>query len=516
MRKGTGEIMRILKIMLITFILGGLAVPMVSCSSEPEAEAIPENQVITVQRGTLTIDITASGNLTLSRKEDLAFKISGTTQEPLTVEEMLVEEGDSVNEGEVITRVDLTPLEQAVKVVQRAVKTAEIDLESARDNYRKITYPYDYRTFTFDVPAAVALNADAKRELDEAVEIMRELGLSREQYDWKQYWDVFNNLTRAQDDLEKARNNLIRGWGPDVFQSGIVPLKDFWTLRSAQLQADKAQLALDRVIDDLETAEDRLGKAVIVAPFSGFITSVNVDGGDEVKRGTVAVTLADPDRFEAEVMVSEMDIFRVTLGQAASVQVDAMPALSLPAEVIHISPTATIQSGVVNYQVKVEVQSLEIIQQKPPVTRQEAAPGELPERLRQAVEEGRITREQAEEMLRQRQQEQQGQMPTMLPEDFQLREGLTVTVTILVEERNDVLLVPNRAITRQGGQTLVQVLKDDVIEERPIRTGMSNYQFTEVIGGLTEGEKIVVPQGTTTPTTQQPGGAMPFLRGGRR
>jgi len=454
--------MRILKIMLTILISGMLAVTSISCGSEPDTETMPENQVVTVQRGNLTIDITASGNLALSRKEDLAFEISGTTQEPLTVEEVLVEEGDSVTEGQVTARIDTNYLEQAIETAERSVKTAEIDLETATDSYRKLTYPYDYRTFTFDVPAAIALNNDARRELEEAREILRELGLSREQYDWKQYWEVFDRVQRALEDLAEIRNNLVRGYGQSVFETGILPMKDFWTLRAAQLQMDKSQLSLDKAIDDLDTAKDRLEKAVVVAPFDGFITKVNVEGGDEVQRGTVAATLADPDKFEAEVMVSEMDIFQLKLGATATVQVDAMPVISLPAKVTHISPTATIEAGVVNYKVKVEIESLR--------------PGD------------------------------------MITADFQLREGLTVTVNILVEERKDVLFVPNSVIIRQGGEVLIQVLKDDVVEQRSIKTGISNWQYTEITEGLNEGEKVINPQGTTTePTT--PGGRMPFLPG---
>jgi len=475
--------MKLLKIILITLILGGLIVPSISCGSKSNTGAMPENKVVTVQRGNLIIDITASGNLALSRKEDLAFQISGTTQEPLTVEEVLVEEGDSVREGQVIARLDTTYLEQALKTAERAVKTAEVDLESATDSYRKLTYPYDYRTFTFDVPAAIAFNGDAQRELSEAIEVMRELGLSREQYDWKQYWDVLNNLEKARDDLVKVRENLTRGYGQDVFETGILPMKDFWTLRAAQLAVDKAQVALDKANDDLDIAKDRLEKAVITAPFDGFITKVNVKGGDEVKRGTVAVTLADPTKFEAEVMVSEMDIFQVKLGQTAMVQVDAMPAINLPAKVTHISPTATIEAGVVNYKVKVEIESLKAIIQE----RQEA---------RRQQGQGR----------------QQGQVPAIPPEDLQLREGLTVTVSILVKQKNNILLVANAAIARQGTETYVQVLKDGTTEPRLIKTGISNWQYTEVTDGLSEGEKVLIPQvASSTPTTQQPRRPMPFL-----
>jgi len=89
-----------------------------------------------------------------------------------------------------------------------------------------------------------------------------------------------------------------------------------------------------------------------------------------------------------------------------------------------------------------------------------------------------------------------------VPEDFQLREGLTVTVTIIVEEKTDVLLVPNAAITIEGRQSYVQVvLPTGESEQRAIQTGISDYQFTEVTEGLSEGEVVLVPQGTTTTTT---------------
>ena len=76
------------------------------------------------------------------------------------------------------------------------------------------------------------------------------------------------------------------------------------------------------------------------------------------------------------------------------------------------------------------------------------------------------------------------------------------------------LLVPNAAITTSGRQTYVQVLKDDIVEQRSIKTGISDWQYTEVTDGLSEGEQVVVPQGTTgTSTTPQqeqrpPGGMM--------
>jgi len=188
-----------------------------------------------------------------------------------------------------------------------------------------------------------------------------------------------------------------------------------------------------------------------------------------VLTGTVAVQLADPNKFEADILVSEMDILQVKENGEAWIQVDALPGMSLPATVTHISPTATIQSGVVNYEVTVEVE--------PPETA--------------------------------------AQVSTMFPEDFQLREGLTVTVSIIVTESTDVLLVPNAAITSQGGETYVQIVSPDgTTQERVIQTGISNWQFTEVTSGLSEGEQVLVPQGTAPVTTQNgsPGGFPGIMR----
>jgi hypothetical protein len=234
----------------------------------------------------------------------------------------------------------------------------------------------------------------------------------------------------------------------------------------------------------------------------------------------VVIELDDTDKFETEILVNETDIFNIQMGAEAGIQVDAIPGIVLPAEVTHIAPIAIIQQGVVNYEVKVEIQSLEAVTQEQQEARQEAmqgiSSGEFPEGIRQAIEAGRITQEQAEEMMKQRQMGQPG-MPMMTPENFQLREGLTVTVSILVDERNDVLLVPNGAIIHRGRETYVQVLGDGLIEQRSIITGISGWQYTEVIEGLSEGEKVVIPETTTTTSTTQqdrPGGIMPFSGGG--
>ncbi len=136
----------------------------------------------------------------------------------------------------------------------------------------------------------------------------------------------------------------------------------------------------------------------------------------------------------------------------------------------------------------------------------------------QAFGSGNLTQEQINQMRQQRQQPQSGQAsgsgnltqagqaPATASGDLKLAEGMTVTVSIITAERNNVLMVPTQTIISQGGGTFVQVLNNGATEERSVQTGISNWQYTEITSGLSEGEQVVVPQATAaTSTTSQQG-----------
>ncbi len=551
------------KIIIIGFILAGLIAASISCSSETDETGKAETQIVTVQRGNLTIDIAAAGNLDLSRTEELAFEVAGT------VAEVLVEEGDPVEEGQVLASLDkeewdeqLSTLEDKITDEERDLLQAQINLQTAENNLRnaqedmeatdalelallnaqisldQVNYNLEVAQETYTWPEIQIAEADIER-LEAWLEYALE---SRAASGNPDSWDRL--VTRYQAELNAAENTLnamLQGYDTEevaikrkqVEAAEMSLLKaqkdldDFLEEATEGLAIKEQQLTLSqghledagKALSDAQAEwEEAKGKSpVITAPFGGFVTKVNVEGGDEVLKGTVAVHLADPNRFEADILVSEMDILQVKEGGEAWVEVDAMQGMTLPAKVTHIAPTATIQSGVVNYAVRVELQSMEAVaREKRQQSIEDMAAGELPERLRQAVEAGQITQEQAEERIKQISGEQPVQAPASIPEDFQLREGLTVTVSIVISEKTDVLLVPYAAITSQGGQSYVEVvLPSGTTEQRAIQTGITDYQFTEVTGGLNEGEQILVPQGATaSPTTSSGGqrGGIPFMR----
>lgn len=375
---------------LMACILIALTVTPLGCSSGPGGTEATEYQIATVQRGDIAVDITASGNLELSDKRSLSFGTWGT------VGEVLVEEGDSITKGQVLAGLDAPQLEINVAL-------AWLDLEQT-------IYPHYSYTHLSDVPGTWLALDEVEASLTEAQQLLDEGKIGEAQ----------SSLDQVKLAVDKAKEKAeSRVWS--------LPL----SLKRLELQLDSAEAALD--------------EARITAPFDGIVIKMNVDAGQGVNADTVVMEVARATKFEVDILVSEMDIFKVGEGENATVQIDALPGMSLPAQVTYISPTATIASGVVNYEVKVEIQPLEAVVQK------------------------------------------------------QLREGLSVIVNLPEEERDDVLLVPNSAITTQGGQTYVQVVSPNgTAEERIIQTGISNWQYTEVTQGLSEGEQVVVPD-TTTP-----------------
>lgn len=478
--------MKVLKIVL-SLLLCGVIVLGVSCAAKSDATQTTQSQVVTVQRGDLTVDITGSGNLALSHMEELAFQIPATFQKVMTVAEVLVEEGDSVEEGQALARLDtlawqdeLTTLESTLATAKRNEIQAEINLQNAETSLEDAEKEY---TTSDEITAAATAVSSAARTLAYDKEQLEKVVLPSEIQRWT---DEVNSaqqrLTAAQANLEAVKA------GPDPKEVTLAKLQ----LEMMQGRLEDAQAAVEKAQKNLDEAESLSPE--IIATFNGFVTSVNVAGGDEVYKGTVAVTIADPDKFEAEIMVNEMDIFNVILGGAASVEVTAMPTINLSANVTHISPTATIQSGVVNYVVKVEIQSPQAVSSNQSVWSQipSFSGGQLPFVSGNQSTENRTFPSMSGTPT----------LPTLM-QAVQLKEGLSVTVSIIVDQKNDVLMVPSRAITRRGRQASVQVMNNGVAESRSITTGLTNGQYTEVTDGLSEGEQVVIAQttGTTTSTT---------------
>jgi multidrug efflux pump subunit AcrA (membrane-fusion protein) len=342
--------------------------------------------------------VTASGRLSLVQDIKLTFGTSGQ------VAQVNVSELDKVTKGQVLAKLDTTSLEQAVKAteltlklaesdrelakngiksaeadyetMQENVKAASIDLEQAQDSLREITYPYTYRTVYIDVPTALGFINDAENEIIKATAALNT----------GQPSEASHQLQRALDSLTKSRDLLSRrGYGKDVFAIQHLSMEKFWTLRAAELQVersqvavenakntanktamavenaktafDKAQIAVDKASNSLDTARYQLQKAIITAPFDGVIAAVNIEELDLLSSvnyaTTTAIEIIDPNRMELYVEVNELDIPNVKLGQEVAISVNALPGTRFDGTVTSIDTLPMVESSLVSYGVQV-------------------------------------------------------------------------------------------------------------------------------------------------------------------
>ena len=226
----------------------------------------------------------------------------------------------------------------------------------------------------------------------------------------------------------------------------------------------EAQALLETVDQNLDEAEDRsnatawslpfavklaelqykqakaeLDRATITAPFNGIIANIYITEGQQLSTmnyANPAICLIDPGEIKLTGVIDEIDVSKVKLGQEAVITLDALPGKEVKGRVTFVSPASTIQTGVVFYKTT-------IILENP---------------------------------------------------DAELKDGMSASAEIILEQHDDVLLIPNRAIQGSLKKPWVEVVVGKGVERREIILGLSDGVYTEVVAGLEEGEEIILPK----------------------
>ncbi|MDO8531945.1 MAG: HlyD family efflux transporter periplasmic adaptor subunit [Dehalococcoidia bacterium] len=301
-------------------------------------------------------------------------------------------------------------------------------------------------------------------------------------------------------------------------------------------QRSNAQVALDR-------AKDQITKATMVAPFDGVIAAVSVEEGTSVGASTVVLQIVDPSKAELHTNVDEVDVLRLRPGQIATLTMDALPGVTLTGSVRTISFLATSQSGVVTYDVTLDILPTESpagsqVRRPNASTGAVAGSGGQPALRRTptagAPSQSGATQAQASGAPQAsatpgqpapRRTPLAGAPPqsgaTQAPRassglGVPLRQGLTVLVRIVVDQRESVLLAPVRAVRQSGRDRIVKVLVNGLPEERKVTIGLSDGQNVEVLEGLVEGDTVLIEpiqRASATPTTSTFG--LPSVGGAR-
>lgn len=218
----------------------------------------------------------------------------------------------------------------------------------------------------------------------------------------------------------------------------------------AQAQLDEAQLAYDQALESM-------ADALVQAPFSGTIMSVNVNEGDWAQPGSPAISIADTENLVLDVLLDEVDVAKVAEGQRAVLAFEALPDAEAHGTVKRIAPGATQTSSGVAYRVEI-----------------------------------RFARG-----------------------DLAVKPGMTTNVEIITESVEDALLVPSRAVTADRENDRYTVTKKTTTGTRVVEVeiGLRDDSHTQIVSGLSEGDILVL--NTIDLGENESGGGLPFGPGAR-
>jgi len=214
-------------------------------------------------------------------------------------------------------------------------------------------------------------------------------------------------------------------------------------IKLREKDVEEAQASVVRTEVALKSAQDKLADTLVTAPISGTILKKYVEEGQVISSslqaiaggGTPLVTMADLGRVYVKVDVDETQIGYVRPGQPVSIVVDAYPDKTFEGVVLKIAPQGETVQNVTTFKVTTEIKN-----------------------------------------------------PSGI-----LKPGMNATVEITVADKKGVLLVPNEAIKEiRGRKFVIPVVNGRPVRPRMIETGVTDYEYTEVISGLSEGDVVMI------------------------
>ena len=231
------------------------------------------------------------------------------------------------------------------------------------------------------------------------------------------------------------------------------------------INPDPATVALRRA--EIETAREELTAAraaiegtQIIAPFDAVIANISVEEGQAANLNNPAITIADPSIVEISGAVDEVDVLFLQVGDAASVELEALGDEPLVGSISDIAAFGESNQGVVTY------------------------PRNHPDRT--------------------------------TPAETQLPEGLSAVAEVVIREQTDQLLVPIQALFGSVNQPILLISKSDgTLEPRNVTLGISDDFWTVIEDGVSEGETILmIVVGSDTSQFGGLGGGFRAIAGG--
>ncbi len=411
---------------LVGVILILLGVTIYQARTKPRGERVT---VEPVKKRTIREVVSASGKIFPQTEVAISSDVSGE------IVDLRVEEGDSVQSGQLLVRVDPEAFESQVERGQANVNSARAQLANAKAQVEN-------SNAQLEQIEAQLINA---REIHERNEELYDQGVISE----ADYQASLSNM-RALEANKRSATASVKAAEQNV--------------ASSQYSVKSAQASLN----ELKTS---LRRTSIYAPMNGIISQLSVEEGERVvgtiqMAGTEMMRIANLNAMEVRVDVSENDIPRVSIGDEVTIEVDAYLDRKFGGRVTQIAnsatntATATLTSDqVTNFEVRINID---------PDTYQDLVTPTMPYPFRPG-------------------------MSASVEINTETREGvLSVPIqAVTTRERKEVTGKEDIPDADEVLEVVFKVSELDTVEIVEVRTGIQDDTYLEIRSGLQEGTNVV-------------------------
>lgn len=241
------------------------------------------------------------------------------------------------------------PSDNELTQLSADLKQSEIDLAEAQRAYDQIKWQGNAGTTTqaADLQSATIAYESALASYNQSVEPEAQSEIASAQAS-------VQDAQHALDELENSPTSAEIASAQAELAEAQSTLEDLLA-GADETELKEAEIALEQALIDLEEAASDLAATKVVAPVDGTVLTIDAAVGEQLSQGAVAITLADTTQLELTIDVAEVDIVQVELGQAATVEIDALTGQSFEGVVDYVAPSGDSESGIVTYQVTVRL-----------------------------------------------------------------------------------------------------------------------------------------------------------------
>lgn len=248
-------------------------------------------------------------------------------------------------------------------------------------------------------------------------------------------------INTARTNVNTALANITAQEGYVAAQRATIErIQNELTLKKAgtieeQIRAQEAQIKQAQA--NIQNVQAQIQKTIIRSPINGIVTKQEAKKGEIAPANTSIISVISEFQFEIEANIAEVDIAKVKIGDPVNVTLDAYgDDLIFKAKVTTIDPAETIIEGVATYKTTFQ----------------------------------------------------------FLNEDERINPGMTANLDIITERKENVIVIPQRAVIVKNGEKFVQILQDGgKVEKIKIETGVRGSDGNvEIIKGVDEGDKVII------------------------